>query len=462
MSHASSVTTPAPATTPLPAPLRRALDRALGRRSSVVLAVSGGLDSMVLMHAVAAWRPAGLAVTVATFDHGTGDAATKAARLVRREARGLGLPVVAGRAWRAGRNEDEWRRARWRFLRRVARRAAAGSAAARVATAHTRDDQVETVVLRLLRGSGVRGLAALLAPSPVIRPLLDLSRAYLAAVAAARSIPFVEDPSNADRRHLRNRVRLDLIPAARMVRPTFDEEMLETARSAARWRREVERAVDALGPRRAPEGGICVARGALTGYSPGELALLWPALAARAGVRLDRRGTHRLAAFTNSSDARAARIPLAGGGEVLALPHRWVVRRRVDGGGEEVPLAGTVRFGRWKLHPVAGELEGDAVDDAVGDPWRVALPADSRLSVRAWRPGDRIAAARRGGDGERAARRVKRHLADAGIPGPVREGWPVVLVDGEIAWIPGVCRSGAATARPGRPAVYYQCDRIGS
>ncbi|HEX5580572.1 MAG TPA: tRNA lysidine(34) synthetase TilS, partial [Gemmatimonadaceae bacterium] len=281
------------------------------------------------------------------------------------------------------------------------------------------------------------------------RPFLGLSRAYLAAVATARAIPFVEDPSNADRRHLRNRVRLDLLPAARRVRPGFDEEMLAVGRRAARWRRAVERAVDALAPRAAPEGGICVARGALQGYSPGELALLWPALAARAGVRLDRRGTHRLAAFTSSSRARVARIPLSGGGEVLALPDRWLVRRRLRVPEDEVPLTGGVRLGGWRLRVVARAAEDD--------PWRVALPADARLAVRPWRPGVRMTAAGRG-----AARRVKRFLADAGIAGPLRQGWPVVLVDGEIAWIPGVCRSGAATARPGRPAVYYQCDRIGS
>ncbi len=456
MTHASPRATPTARDTridlPLPAPLVRALDHTLGRRRSVILAVSGGLDSMVLLHAVAAWRPTSLAVTVATFDHGTGEAARDAARLVRREARRLGLPVVHGRARIAGWTEEEWRRARWRFLRRVARRVGG-----RVVTAHTRDDQVETVVLRILRGSGARGLAALLAPSPVLRPFLSLSRSYLAAVAATRSIPFVEDPSNADRRHLRNRVRLDLIPAARRACPGFDAEMLEVGRRAARWRREVERVVDRLGPEPAPEGGVRVARGALAGYSPRELALLWPALAARAGVRLDRRGTHRLAAFTSSSDARAARIPLAGGGEVLALPHWWVVRRRVEVDGREAPLEGTVRLGRWKLSPVA-----DGAGGTEEDPWRAAFPAGSRLSVRAWRAGDRIAAVRRGGRGEGAARRVKRHLADAGIPGPVREGWPVVLLDGEIAWIPGVCRSGAATVRPGRPAVHYRCDRIGS
>jgi tRNA(Ile)-lysidine synthase len=135
----------------------------------VVLAVSGGRDSMALMYAVARWAPERLA-TVATFDHGTGGYATDAASLVVAQARRLGLTVVRERARTPASTEAEWRIARWDFLNRVAR-----AYGARVATAHTRDDQVETIVMRLLRGAGTRGLAALSAPSPIVRPWLSVS-----------------------------------------------------------------------------------------------------------------------------------------------------------------------------------------------------------------------------------------------------------------------------------------------
>jgi tRNA(Ile)-lysidine synthase len=110
-------------------------------------------------------------------------------------------------------------------------------------------------------------------------------------------------------------------------------------------------------------------------------------------------------------------------------------------------MVGVVRRGGWRLRPSDAPVGAD-------DPWGAALPPDRRLTVRDSRPGDRIVRA-----GTGTARRVNRCFADARVPGPLRLGWPVVLADGEIVWIPGVCRSEAATARPGRPAVHYVCDR---
>ncbi|HEU4628860.1 MAG TPA: tRNA lysidine(34) synthetase TilS [Gemmatimonadaceae bacterium] len=425
-----------------PPELLTALDRVCGRAPRLLLAVSGGLDSMTLLHAAAAWRPAGVRLVVATFDHGTGATARRAAALVVREARALGLPVVRGWARRPGRDEATWRRQRWRFLRRTAQRARA-----RVVTAHTRDDQVETVFQRLLRGAGARGLAGLAAPSPVLRPWLGVPRAVLRAWAEQHGVPYVDDPSNVSRRHQRNRVRLELLPALRRVRPTIDRELLVLGRRAAGWRREVERVVEVLAPRRGG-GGLYVARAALRGYSPEELAVLWPAVAARARVRLDRRGTRRLAEFTITA-GRTGRVPLAGGAEVVALPHHFLVRRRAPQRWTLQPLGDSDRLGEWRLRRVEATEWARAPDDR----WRAALPAEARLTVRSWLAGDRILR-----EGAGSARRVKRFFADAGIPGPLRTGWPVVLADGEVVWIPGVCRSAAATARPGRPAVLYLCD----
>jgi tRNA(Ile)-lysidine synthase len=422
---------------------------AVGRLAAVpgriVLAVSGGADSMVLLDAAARLPGAATRFVVATFDHGTGPWAREAAAFVAAEARRRGIPVVVGRTNEELRGEAAWRGARWRFLREVARRERA-----RVATAHTRDDQVETVLMRLLRGAGPRGLAALAAPSPVLRPLLALRRSTLRRWAVRHQVSWRDDPSNVDPRHLRNRLRRDLLPALRRVWPGAERELVSLGRRAARWRRDVELVVDRLGVTRTTEGAS-VATTALHGYSPQELAVLWPAIAARAGVRLDRRGTQRLVEFT-SSGMRLARIPLAGGGDVVCLRDRFIVRRRAPRPWAARSLEGVVAVGGWRFAPGAPAVAGEA--DPERDPWLAVLPADRVLLVRPWRPGDRIVRS-----GRSTARRVKRFLAEAGIPGPLREGWPVVVAGDEVLWIPGVCRSDAATARPGRPVVAYQCER---
>lgn len=424
--------------------LVREAARALAARvPRVVLAVSGGLDSMVLLDVVAAVAPEAIAA-VATFDHGTGAAASRAAALVAARCARLGIPVVTERAARAGRSEAEWREARWRFLREVAR-----ARGAPVATAHTRDDQLETVVMRVLRGAGARGLAGLYAPSDVERPLLGLSRAELARYARARRLRWVEDPSNASRAFLRNRVRLDLVPALRAADPVLPEALLALARRAAEWRVELDAFIDArLEPRVERPDAVSVARDALNGYDPAVLRVLWPAIAARVHATLDRRGTSRLAQFTTDGNSGGA-VQLSGGWEAVRLRDRIVLRRRLpldEAALAPRPLEGVVRIGRWSFRPVAAVGEQDA--------WVATLPASGRLTVRGWRPGDRMIAA-----GAPAPRRVKRFLRDAWIAGPDRAGWPVVLDDERIIWIPGVCRSDAAAVRSGRPGVTYLCER---
>src|SRR6266576_1446614 len=187
--------------------VERAVETALESCGHTVLAVSGGLDSMVLLTAARALPArARRGITVATFDHGTGKAAGRAAALVARHAFRSGFLCVTGRASTIGTREEEWRRGRWQFLEQVAAKRKAS-----VVTAHTLDDQVETVFMRILRDAGPRGLAGLYAESEIIRPLLNISRATLATYAKQRNVAFVQDPSNRDRKHLRNRILLDIL-----------------------------------------------------------------------------------------------------------------------------------------------------------------------------------------------------------------------------------------------------------
>lgn len=288
----------------------RAAASALSGRERVVLAVSGGLDSMVLLDAAASAAASRTSVLVATFDHRTGSHASRASRLVDKRAAALGLRCVTGVAQFRGTREHEWRDERWKFLRSVAR-----DFRAPIVTAHTLDDQVETVFMRILRDAGPRGLAGLYAESDIVRPFLGMTRADLEDYARSRRIRHVEDPSNASRAYLRNRVRHDLLPAMTKVRPAFPSSLLMIARLAAAWREEMEDAVSQIDVSLAPGGSIRVARADLAGYDAESLRTLWPAIAAKAGVVMDRRGTQRLAEFTMKGHTGGS-IQLSGGIEV--------------------------------------------------------------------------------------------------------------------------------------------------
>jgi tRNA(Ile)-lysidine synthase len=186
---------------------------------AIVLAVSGGPDSIALMWLAARWRRAlarGPRLVAVTVDHGLRPEAAREARDVKRLARSLevahrtlrwtgtkpntGLPAAA-------------RAARYRLLAQAAR----ANGATHILTAHTRDDQAETLLMRMLRGSGIAGLAAMTRVSEreglwLARPLLDVSKAQLVATLNRARINFADDPTNRDVSYTRPRLRA-LMPA---------------------------------------------------------------------------------------------------------------------------------------------------------------------------------------------------------------------------------------------------------
>lgn len=187
----------------------------------IVVAVSGGPDSMALLHVLCRMSDElSLRLHVVTVDHGIHAASGEHAAFVRRTAQAWGIPASSARAnaraWarRHGCTLEEAARAvRYRALARVAARVGASH----LALAHTADDQVETVLLWLLRGASADGLAGMPAGREhgglrVIRPLLDLWRHEIVAYLGAEGVPSKTDPTNRLRGPLRNRIRLDLIP----------------------------------------------------------------------------------------------------------------------------------------------------------------------------------------------------------------------------------------------------------
>jgi tRNA(Ile)-lysidine synthase len=218
--------------------------RLLTRGEVVVVGVSGGADSVFLVLTLAELAPAlALRLHVAHLDHGWRGAESAAdAAFVRDLAARLGLPFHAERLAAAGRRagasgspEDRARRARYAFFRDVCRQTGARV----VATGHTQDDQVETVLLGLVRGSGLLGLSGMAwrAPLPVpdaeglivVRPLLGVPREAIRVALRARGESWREDATNADLSLPRNRLRAQVIPLLESISPGFRPALLRSA-----------------------------------------------------------------------------------------------------------------------------------------------------------------------------------------------------------------------------------------
>jgi tRNA(Ile)-lysidine synthase len=199
---------------PISARAAKQLFADLKHAPALVLAVSGGPDSVALMWLAARWRrslASGPDLTVVTIDHGLRKESAREAREVKRLAADLGLPHRTLR-WRGEKPKTGLpaaaREARYRLLAQAAR--AAG--ASHVLTAHTRDDQAETLLMRLVRGSGIAGLSAMARLTPrdglvLARPLLDVPKSQLIATLKRAGIDFAEDPTNRDAAFTRPRLR---------------------------------------------------------------------------------------------------------------------------------------------------------------------------------------------------------------------------------------------------------------
>jgi tRNA(Ile)-lysidine synthase len=181
---------------------------------ALVLAVSGGPDSVALMWLAARWRRAlsrGPRLVVVTVDHGLRAESAREASEVKRLARSLNLPHHTLR-WTGAKPKAGLpaaaRAARYRLLAKVAQ----DHGATHVLTAHTRDDQAETLLMRMLRGSGIAGLAAMTRQTPregvvLARPFLNVSKAQLIATLAKAKVAFADDPTNRDVHFTRPRLR---------------------------------------------------------------------------------------------------------------------------------------------------------------------------------------------------------------------------------------------------------------
>jgi tRNA(Ile)-lysidine synthase len=277
--------------------------RLLPDRTAVTVALSGGLDSVVLLDLLLAQRGSrGWHVSAAHFDHRMRRESAADAGWVAELCRQRRVPLRLGRAGAAPRCEAEAREMRYEFLH--AARADLG--AHWLATAHQADDQAETVLFRLLRGSGLAGLQGIPAQRPphIVRPLLPFWRADIESYCASRGLEFLVDPSNLDVAITRNFLRHRLIPEIEGNNASdFRRQLCRLAELAGRATRAVDGAVQAAMAGLVVEASkdrIVVARARFLAYDTRVRAHLLRAFAARVGPRPGRVGTRVALEFINT------------------------------------------------------------------------------------------------------------------------------------------------------------------
>jgi tRNA(Ile)-lysidine synthase len=387
----------------------------------VVVAASGGADSTALLLILADLADElGIVIHVAHFDHRTRPKqSAEDADFVAKLANRIGAPIRVGRADKPTKTEDAARTARYEFLRR----AAAEIGATAIATGHTRDDQAETVLLHLTRGSGLSGLAGMRPlRDGIARPLLAIGRRDTLAVCRAGRIRPRVDPTNRSLRFARNRVRLKVLPELARINPRAGEAIARLADAAAELHIEDELAVgEAL--ERAREGDAIRIGDLATSLRSRALALAW-------------------------RDAT---------GRVLGARHRKALEEltATDNGSRSVDLPGGRAVREYGLVRIVGDRPTPKSDpptriepgrEIIWNGWRLALGAPS--GTNGAREADvpknllRKLVVRGRVDGDRSAGRPHRKLqdvfTDAKIPASQRSRWPVIANEDEVWWVPGL------------------------
>lgn len=398
--------------------------RLLSPEDIVLAAVSAGPDSTALVAVLAALRDAGAVSQVVALhvDHGLRAGGDEDAACAGAACARLGVPFESVKVRVApGNVQSEARRARYRALRE----AAARTGATRIATGHTRTDQAETVLLRLLRGAGARGLSGIPPRrGPFVRPLIDRSRAEGLAYLRRVGLTWRDDPTNGTPRFARNRLRLQAWPVLVALAPAAER----TIARAADLARDDERALAARARDVAPRGAVVAVEALLAERAAVRHRIvrrLWHAAGGRAG---DLAARHVEAVLALAGRRGPGRATLPAGLEARCRYGRLEV---TQGSG---PAASTGALtvtepGRYRVEG-RGVVEVGALDVAA-IPWPVDL--------RTRRPGDRFRP-----EGGRGSKKLKCWLIDRKVPREVRDGLLVVAAGGQILAIPdlGVVAAG--------------------
>lgn len=437
--------------------------RMLARGERLLVAVSGGPDSVALLHALLALRPAyDLSLHVVHVNHHLRPEAHEDAAFVSELAESFGLSFTVAEVNETpvpGDSVEAWaRRVRYRALQRVAEEVGAS----RIALGHTADDQAETVLMRFLEGAGPRGLSGVPpVRGPFIRPLIEVTREMVLSFLKGIGAKWVEDRSNGDLRYLRNRLRLSLIPDLGRYNPEVRSALLRVgghcreAWEALARLGETLREASAEGERfilgRGASQPTAVLKEAFRQWAEGLIgrplrqshleALTRLANTGRTGgaVRLpgggvvERRGSDLL--FCRESSRRNA--PERHAAQVSPIPLQVPGRT-------ELPGYGFVMVAR--LCP--GETTALPRDPrSVAFDW-AAL--DHPLEIRSRRPGDRFRPF-----GFEGTKSLKKFFNEARIPAEDRDRIPLLLSRGEIVWVVGHRRGAAAPVKAGSSRILF-------
>ncbi len=431
---------------------------------AVVVAVSGGADSLCLLYVLHDVSPAlRLRLHVAHLDHALRPGSGDDAAFVAAQARLLGLPYtgervdVAGLARRERLSiETAARAARYQFLRVAAARAGAGV----IATGHTRDDQAETVLMSLARGGGLNGLTGM-APrrADIARPLLEIGHAEALAYCAARGLTPREDESNQSPLYRRNRVRHDVLPAINNIYPNAGANIARAARLLAGDLALIERLA-----RRALDAAIVDIDATRATLSAARWGAAEPELHAHMARLLLRRLLGSAAGFDERAYHAIEEACAPGAPDTtLMLPKGLMLTRHGDVmtvgrvAPEPTPAAlrDTILPVPGLVDTEVGRLRADRVmapRDWTAIPANVAyldpIAAGPALIVRAWRAGDRVRPL-----GVAGTRKAQDLFVDRKVPRALRRRVPIIEGARGIAWIAGLCTSEDYRVEQGAEAV---------
>ncbi|MBQ1351395.1 MAG: tRNA lysidine(34) synthetase TilS [Oscillospiraceae bacterium] len=437
--------------------------------SVVLCAVSGGADSVCLLHVLHMWQQkTDFALHAAHYNHRLrGDASDGDADFVRALCRQWNIPCHMGSgdvrqtAAQAGRGlEETARQMRYQFLQETAETLSAD----RIATAHTADDNVETILMRLVRGSGLSGLCGIPPRrGKIVRPFLELSRQDIMAYLNTYALPYREDESNKDLTYTRNRLRHEVLPILRELNPNLPSTVAAAVRS-------LRQDNDCLNAAAARHRTLIQPAERSRVLSRTALLRLPPALSSRLFYQtLDEMGASRKDISAVHISAIRHLIEGEDPSGRVTLPHGIVVQRVYD----ELLFAPESDFSD-SFSPVSLPAHGQVHFSHL--PWTITVTpcsapdspptgnmffldavraAQEPLTLRPRQTGDAITPARGGG-----TKSIKKWMIDIKIPRHLRDLVPVFASEAQVAAVAGLGPAAQWAARPGQPALKIEIEGI--